>query len=152
MRALLKVALLTIGVAALIAGCGDGGEDSGPSKAVFIKRAEAACLKPREDVFERVGEYEAKHRSDGLSKTALSTAAVKTAVLEVTEDEYAALRKLEAPAGEDKEVEAILAAVGAGVEKAQQPSTKTSSDVEDAFSTADKKLRAYGLDECVKGG
>jgi hypothetical protein len=147
---IVALALVAVGV-----GCGGGSEDSGSSalsKAVFVKRASAACLDPRESALEKVVAYEKKHKSDGRPPAELADDAMKAAVLSTVEAEIAALEKLGMPEGDEKQIETIMAALRSAVQKGQNSAQAKVAEVEDNFKPADQLLRSYGLPACAKNG
>jgi hypothetical protein len=147
---------LTLGI-----GCGGGGSSASTGsvneegsasvgKAAFVKQADAVCLQKREKTLARVGPYEKKHEGEGLSEAALVRNAIKAAVLVTLEQEIAALAKLQAPAEDAEEFEAIIADLRSALDEAREANTKTSKEVENIFLPVDKELRAYGLTGCTK--
>lgn len=130
-----------------------GGTDGGGSidKATFVKKASAACQQQRQGALERVAAYQAKHRGEGRSEAELTEDALKAVVLSTVAAEVAALRKLEPPSGEEREFEAVLAAVERDLEQAQKSSANSSSDeVEGSFGASSKKLGQFGIPSCAK--
>jgi hypothetical protein len=157
----MTVLAIAMAFAVFASGCGGddstsasaAGESDGSSslsKAEFIKRAAAACASERENSFEQIATYSEKHRSDGLPEAVLAKRAVRATLLSIIAAELDDLQKLEAPAGDEQEVEAMLAAQQAALNEAKANKRKL-EDVEDYFTDADKELQAYGLDECTKG-
>ena len=153
------VAVIAIAVFAL--GCGgsddsssasDSGEDASgsSSKAVFVKQGNAACLKQRQNAFGQIAAYEEKHRSEGLPEAALRRKAFKVVILATIEDELAALRNLEVPAGDEEEIEAILGAEQEAFDVASGPETNSYREINSKFRPADEMLRDYGLSDCAK--
>lgn len=146
--------LIAMAAMTMAMGCGGGGgstSTAGLSKAAFIKQANAACLKEREDSIERVNAYAKKHLSEGLPRGVLTRTAIVAVDLATVEREIADLRKLPPPAEDEEEIEAILAAQQRALEMAKRPQAKSSPKIAVRyFVGANKKLRAYGLTECVK--
>jgi len=139
-------------------GCG-GGESSTSasalasssiSKAAFVKRASAICARDREGTLERVGTYQERHGSDGLSKAALRKRAIIAALSSTIRREIADLGKLPLPRGEEKQVEAILSATQDAMDKARESGTKSPKKFEGYFADVNQKLRDYGLEACGK--
>lgn len=160
MNGRLTTILTATAAAAMIAvGCGSDddatsgsaeGDSSSLSKETFVKRASAACSRPRESSLERVAAYQAQHRPDGLPKAELNRRAFRAGLLLTIEAEVAALRKLGAPAGDEEEIEAIITALQAALGEAKEGNRKSFDQVEDYFAGTDKMLQEYGLTGCMK--
>lgn len=158
----MTILAVVVAMTVVLSACG-GGEDSTsasaagesdgsspPSKAEFVKQAAAACASERENSFEQIAAYTEKHGSEGLSQAALSRKAIRSVLLSVIAAELNDLQELGAPAGDEQELEAMLAAEQAALDEAKANKRKL-EDVEDYFAKADKELQAYGLEECTKG-
>jgi hypothetical protein len=152
---------VVMGTAVLAMGCGRSGDSNSsphsaegdsslPSKAEFVKQASAICLREREGGFARVAVYRKEHSSEGLSGDALLRKATKVALVQIVEAELAALRALDAPAGDEKRFEAILDAVQKAVDETKKRKMKTGTEVAELLGGADRQLRAYGLGQCEK--
>jgi len=129
----------------------EGGEGGSAGKKAFATQAAAACQRERESALQRVGIYKAKHESEGLSESELTEEALKAVVLETVEGELSALRKLEPPAGEEQQFEAILAGLEAELEKAKKKAPKSSAQaVEDSFPKSSRELARLGIPGCAK--
>jgi hypothetical protein len=130
----------------------DGSETGSPEKAAFIVKADTICA-----------EGEAKYRGEFLAfasspqhrnpkgKTALEKAQAEVAeqiLIPVKEQEAEELRALDAPSGDDAEVEAIAAALEEGVEKAEKEPQRAVRDGTEAFGKARRLTEEYGM----KGG
>ncbi|HET9710849.1 MAG TPA: hypothetical protein VFP64_03175 [Pyrinomonadaceae bacterium] len=150
----------TVAVAAL--GCGGDenatsasdspGQDSAAlTKTEFVERANAVCAREKTDVFVRIAAYRKRHRSEGLPDDVLSKRAIKAGVLGTIEAEFAALRELDIPVGEEKTIEAIFTTYRANLAKAWKLEAETSPEkVENQFSDVNRRLRGYGLASCLK--
>lgn len=155
-----------VAFAVLATGCGsdDGSEANSssdpssaevdspsPEKVAFVKRANAVCLRGRETTLTKVGVYKTKHQSEGLSEAVLTRRAIKAVILATLEREINALQALEPPAGEEEQVDAMLAAQQATFEQDKKLQGKMSTaEIEARFADSDKDLRAYGLTGCTK--
>lgn len=144
------ILLAVMGLVAVGVGCGSD-ESESVSKATFIKRATAVCLKPRINTLQRVASYSEKHKSDGLSNAELGRRAIRVVVLSTIATEIEALRKLETPSGDAQKVEGIIAAQEKALDEAKARTHKSYDDIEDYFGDANKALANYGLAECSKG-
>ena len=172
MSSRLAASLAVLGAITMIGmGCGGGDDSSSTSgstatesstvassgdKAEFIKAAEALCLKKRQGSFERIAAYEKKHGSEGLPPAVLGQKAIRAVVLATIDEEIDGLRALEPPAGEEEEVEALLASLQKTLEKARSRTKKLAVQqapaalISAVFHAADKELKAYGLLACAK--
>jgi hypothetical protein len=130
-----------------------GGGSSSPAKAAFIKQASAACVGARGGTLKKVAAYQLAHKSEGQSAAVLAKQAVTAALLSTIAAEIAALEAVAPPEGDEAEVDAILTALQSDLKEAKEGKNKAYDEVEDYFAVdSDKKMRAYGLDECVKQG
>lgn len=158
---LLVVAVVSV---ALVAGCGGGdddssaaaGSDSGEpistsslSKAEFVKQASAACRRERSDLLGDAYKYLGKKTSSGTPQDVAVADLGRTLVVPTVEAEAAAIRKLGAPAGDEEEIEEILAAQQEGIDEVKALKKADSIEVVlEPFADANKKLREYGFTAC----
>ena len=150
-----------VAVATATIGCGgsetrtsasdSGGGGSTPaSKAGFVKRASAICARDREGTLERVGAYQERHSSEGLSEAALRKESIISALSSTIQKEIADLNEVPLPRGEEKQVEAILSATRAALDNAKESKVKSPKKFDGYFVDVNQKLREYGLKECRK--
>lgn len=151
-----------IAIVAIAAGCG-GGDGSASSstgassaaRASFVKKAVLVCSRAREGGFDRLAAYQKKHRADQLPKAVVTQNAFRAVLLATIKAEIAGLEALEAPAGDEKTIEAMLASLhkafdeGTKVTKMAHGQTPAHQIVA-RFAAADKELHAYGLTGCTK--
>lgn len=129
---------------------GSTAQGSSLSKAEFVEQASAACNEERESLVEELEAYFKHHESDGIPEPVLIANMVRTVILPTVEAEIGAVRAIGAPAGEEQQVEAILAAQQATVDKVkQQKSFKTLEESEAYFRPVSAKMRAYGFTACT---
>jgi hypothetical protein len=156
LRYRLIVLLCGIGALALLAaGCGGGGDGTTSTasltKAEFIKKADEICESAEEKI-ER--EFESFAKEHNLSEkqppsSKESAEAAETILLPNIEGQIEDIRALGAPSGEEQEVEELLTAVEAGVEKGKQdPVAFIEEEGGDPLNKADKMAREYGLKVC----
>lgn len=161
MRRLILVLLAATAVAATAGGCGgdddassaagsEEGDSWAVSKAAFIKRATEVCQKDREDTLVRVGEYQEEHSSDGLPKALLGKMAVVAGLTQTIQLEVDHLEELDLPAGEEKQVEALIASVQSAIDKAKASKTDSPKKFAGYFVAVNQELREYGLKDCGK--
>jgi hypothetical protein len=138
----------------LLAACGGDGNEgstatsqptiatSSRSKAEFLKLANGICNRERTRLVTEVGEFLREHKGNGKKQNELIAEAMATILLPQLETQIAEIRALGVPRGDQKQVEAILAAFQGAV------------DAKDHFELADlrpsaKLARAYGLQSCA---
>ena len=162
--------LLTAGltIAVILASCGgesgdsasDSSEASGGqpvttselSKAAFVKRASAACIREGKGLSGQASAYVRKHGSENLPESVALANLVKAVVLPSIEAQSAAVRKLGVPAGDEQEFEAIFAAQDDGIERLSRlDRIESIKVVEDSFADFNKQLEDYGFTACIYG-
>lgn len=126
-------------------------EASSLSKEEFVKQANAACKRESKDLFAEINAYFAKNQTGGSEEERIAKT-IKATMAPVVEAEIAVVRELGAPAGDEAEVEAMLAAQEAGLERlARLKRAKDLGSGEALFGEGAELLRAYGLEDCVAG-
>jgi hypothetical protein len=135
-------------VALLLAGCGSGGgNDSAPTKEAFLREANTVCAEgtaEREEVMLKA--FKAEERSSD-EPTQAEREQFILSLLPSYEKTTRELSELQPPAGDEKKLEAMVAAMEETAEKvAQSPQTALSSDVQ--YRKANEMLHAYGLGKC----
>ena len=133
------------GVAALAlvgAGCGGGDKDSGVSKAEFVKEASAVCA-------ERIKQIGTDLRAAG-QKGASPDAGVE-AILSNLGEEAKELEALEAPAGDEARVEAIVRSLRKGLQEAEAEASKGNAlfNAKNQMVKAGEEAKKYGLEQCA---
>jgi hypothetical protein len=139
---------VVIVLTALISGCGSGGDTSTAAltKSQFLQQGNAICEKGE---VERLQAMEGEYAS--LSSGGLSEAEVQEKLLTVSLVAYdktvSRLSELEAPEGEEKNVEELIQAMeGASQAASAHPREALQGGV--TFRKANKLLNDYGLDKC----
>lgn len=143
--------LVLVAAAALLAvsGCGGGGSSSSVTKAQYVKQVNKTC---KEEEEKRFGELMAKGQKleEEARGKAISTKAKEEALVSLLppyEKMVEDLREVEAPEGDEEELEAIYDAMDEAAQSVKaNPGTALVSDV--AFKQAAKKAEAYGLKGC----
>jgi hypothetical protein len=158
---------LVVAATALVAGCGGDDESSSAAndqsdgasvttssldKAAFIKQASAACAKERKSLISEATAYlekpAVKKQPEGIAFANMARAVMAPTI----EAEIAAVTRLGAPAGDEEEVEAMLAAQQASVEEVKGlKQAKSLEDIEVHFRDATKLYEAYGFEACTNG-
>ncbi|HEV7482883.1 MAG TPA: hypothetical protein VGO13_07275 [Solirubrobacterales bacterium] len=140
--------VLALSAGILISGCGGG--DSTLSKSEYIQQADAICKKSNEAENREGHEYARKH-ARSLEKMQFEVARAKVrinvalpAVLKETKE----LKALEAPKGDEKEIEAFLAGIEEAVEKAENDLKSVEDDARNPFNPVTKMAQKYGFKDC----
>lgn len=130
----------------LLAGCG-GGEDTTLTKSEFVSQANAICKKGEEERL-KIFQSEAQKLSPKEQKEQQKQEEVVLAGLRAYEKAAEDISALNAPAGEEKDAEDLVAAMeeAAGRVKAS-PGTALVSGL--PFKKADQAAEKLGLSECV---
>jgi hypothetical protein len=134
---------LTVAAALIVAGCGGGGDDSSTSslsKSEWIAKADAICQQGNQEI-----EQAARQQFGNQKPTAADVQqfAIQTA-LPNTQSQIDKIKALGAPSGDEDQVNKILGAVQADIDKA-----KAAGDMENStFADANALARQYGLKVC----
>lgn len=144
--------LLTLATAiALVGGCGGGGEDDAgptkPTKAEFIKQANAACEEERAGLMKRVADFE-RNRSGGRPEPGADM--VHFVYLPTMEAQVFRIEELGVPRGESIRIDMMLDASRFAIDAvAVKPRVPSMEAAERHFAEADKLFLEYGLDSCA---
>jgi hypothetical protein len=129
----------------LAAGCGGSSDSSALTKQQFVQQANKICLEGSAKRGQIVNEATAK--LSGKKVTRAQQESLVEEVIEPYEEQTARLDELEAPAGDEEKVEAIVAAMEAASERVKaSPETALTGDL--PFKKANKLAEGYGLDKC----
>ncbi|MBS1879389.1 MAG: hypothetical protein JST31_07750 [Actinobacteria bacterium] len=161
-------------VAAAVAGCGGGGDSTtgaggdttstaggesseasgpAPTKAAFIKEADAICQKADGELTEEVVAYAKAHNIDtGKEPTEPQLEEIyKEVVLPNIGKQGEAIASLTPPEGDEEVVDSIVEALESGVEEGQaNPSELVEG--KNPVADASAKAKAYGFKACGSGG
>lgn len=144
----LIAAVLALGL--ITGGCGGDSSTASITKAVFIKKADAACEKGNRRLQADFATY---LKSGKAAKASEPTEAdyselVATVVAPNLEQEIEEIRALGAPSGDEEQVEAILEAREESIEKAEANPELMSGNGDELFTKPRKLAREYGLKVC----
>lgn len=130
-------------LAVLALGCG-GSSDAAPlKKPQFVAQAEEICATAQTEQDELGKEFSKQGASDGSE----DQEAVMQEILEPVEKMSEGLADLGPPKGQEKEVEAIIAAYEDGIAKLEaEPAGEGTASV---FDKANKLAEGYGLHGCT---
>jgi hypothetical protein len=150
----LTVLLLAMTAAvALAAGCGGGGDAtagvettvtaSSLSKAAFVKKANVVCRREAQ----RAISYVPLDRGE-LSYQEAFDKTLEDAMLPAFRRVVDEIRKLGAPQGDEREVEAFLEAFAEAIDQLEENGASSPTGLEIPFASSTKLARAYGIDNC----
>jgi len=134
---------LTI-VAAMAVGCGSS--DDGPSKADFVKKADAVCAKGDKQI-----DAAASRTFTGkkVPNQAVLTRFIKAESLPAVRKQIDDIKKLEPPKGDEDKVKAITDGVDDALAKTEaQPQLAIAGGAKNPFTGPNKLARDYGLKRC----
>lgn len=147
MRAVAGVALII--AAALVAGCGGGGDTSTAaalSKAEYVKQANAICKKGQQNREAAVNEL-AEEVKPGADPGELPKAGLVEAVTDPLATMVDELAALPAPEGDEAQVEGFIQGYEKAVEEIEEDENAAFNG--ELFGEPDKKALKYGLEDCV---
>lgn len=150
------LAMLAAGVAlALAAGCGGGGDDDGPTRAEFIKEADAICQQSIKSVQNEFLVFAKKKAKSGASEQELAAARgefAETIYLPGLETRLEELEALDLPDQGEEKVSAYLDTLSAAVEEGQDdPETLLGEGGTHQLQKASERAQAAGLKVCGTG-
>jgi hypothetical protein len=161
-----KLALALIAVlalAAVVAGCGGGSSSSGssspetstsgaggeaPTKAVFIKEADAICGEDEDELVEEVETF-AEEKGTEIKKEepskALQAELFREVVLPNIARQAEEIAALTAPEGDEETIEELTDTLSSEVAEAEEES---GTPAQDTLAGATKMAKAYGFKTC----
>jgi len=150
------VALVVVG-AALVAGCGGGGDETTvetvtPTKAEFIRKADKICRNTREAIID--GSVPKIEKVVGTPKAQqVEFELISNVLIPALEKEVDDLRALGMPAGDEAEIETILKLTeGAIAEAKTEPETYAQGtsyrEGSEHYGQAYQLSLKYGMEEC----
>jgi len=151
----LPILTLTLGVVLLVGaltGCGSGdSETSSLTKAQFIRRANAVCVKNTpQDIVGPIDDYIHQHGGSGKDKEELTADAVQQTMLPHFQAQVDEIRALGAPEGDKRQVERFLNSMQQAIDSLSQ-SEKISllTDIDEAFTRAKLSAQSLELTSCL---
>ena len=139
---------LTVGVLAAMltaAGCGGSDEPESLTKAEYVKRANAICVKLNKDTSVK---FDTFYREPGKPTTAQLKAMTKSVYLGNMQARLDQLRELPVPEGEEAKVDALLAAMQKGIDEAASQRAIAFQNTTLFFTRANKLAQELGPEYC----
>jgi hypothetical protein len=136
--------LLTL---AVLAGCGGGGSDT-PTKAAFVKQADAVCKQADDEQTKGLEEAAKQGSLNKMSSAEQLDLAVEVGLPPI-QKEAEELGELTPPAGDEGEVEAFVKSIEEATKKAEaDPSLLNGGS--GPFKKADQMGKSYGFEACAE--
>jgi hypothetical protein len=142
-----------LSTALLAAGCGSSSSDDAPTKAEFVKQADALCQKGSKDINAQAHEFFKKEKiapNEQPTKQQASQLA-SDIILPNVQKEVDGVDGLTPPKGDEDKVQAVTDAANEAIDKAKQDPTALLSNSSDPFKKANQLATAYGLKVCGAG-
>jgi hypothetical protein len=138
------VATLSLGL--VFAACGSSSDDSSPTKAQFIKQADAICTKAHNGLDKAFNQaFAGKPQPSQAELSKFATEELAPTVQGEIDD----VGDLDRPSGDEDEIEAILDAAQSGVDKIKADPAVLSPQVKfDPLAENHRLAKAYGMKEC----
>jgi len=153
-KALLAVLVALAALAAGVAGCGGGDDgDTGTTasltKAEFLKQADAICKRENSKLESEFEEFAKESGFQGKEPSKEQNVEVIEEVLVPNvSNQRDEIEELGAPDGEEDKVEAILDALGEGIEEVEGDPEAVLDPQSDPFGKANELAGDYGLKAC----
>ena len=132
---------------------GGGGQASGsPAKTKFVKSANAICEQGRKKLLVEVVTYVKQHGGDpSAAGGKVTTEALQAVFLPKVQAQVDQIRALDPPAGDEAQVEAILDAMQAGIDKSKEVPVAPTNGFGPYFKRSAALAKDYGLESCAYG-
>jgi len=144
---LLSVALIAI------AGCGgsnDSSDATAPTKAAFVKEADAICAKADEAKIAGMRAFLRDNDSvDQMSRSELAAVVVDLGIPPI-EAEAKELRSLTPPLGDEEKWDEMLSQIDTGIAEAKAHPEDLTEEAKNPFKQANAEGKAYGFVRCAE--
>lgn len=147
-KQLITLCAVVLAAALVVAGCGSDSDTAPISKAEFIKQADAACQESQKAIQEDFSDYLEEHQDQKKATEQDYAELVATVFVPNAEAEVEAIRDLGVPSGDEKKVEALIAAREESIETATNDPQAVINDGEKVFAPSRKLAAEYGLEVC----
>lgn len=138
-------------LAALVAGCGGGGDStSSLTKAEFVKQGNAICAKGNEEIEEGFEKFVKENNINPKKRPtkAQQTEATEEVLLPTVRKQIDGIRALGLPSEGEEEADAVLKAAEKGLEEAEEDPSSAATENGKQFAEANKLAREFGLTKC----
>jgi hypothetical protein len=140
----------------ILLGCGSSGESTetaaAPSKAVFIREADAICKKGDAKIQQDFRAFGKEHGfSTGGPSDQEGEELVHQVLLPNLEKQADQIRALGAPSGDEEQIAAILEALEEGIEEVDAKPKHVFNGSTDPFREANELAAEYGMKVCGEG-
>jgi hypothetical protein len=142
--------LVLISAGLVVLGCGSSSDDNAPTKAAFIKQADAICKKGNQDINTQAHEFFKKEkiaRNEQLNKQQASQLASEI-ILPNVQKQVDGVDGLTPPKGDEATVQAVTDAANEAIDKSKQDPVALLSNKSGPFAKANKLAKDYGLKVC----
>ena len=136
-------------------GCGGGGSDSSTtassvSKAEFVREATAVCTKGEEEMHSDFLAFSKEKNGNPSPSKAEYEEFIDQVIAPNMNKQITELRAVGLPSGEEEQGEALLVAIGEGVENAEAKPELISTKTHTLFAKAIKAATGFGLVACAE--
>jgi hypothetical protein len=148
----MAIFIAVVALAALVAGCGSGGDDSTVTvtKAQYTKKADAVCVKNSGAITQRFHAYVVKFEKENKKEpgTGQHVMIAEKVLLPGFQTEAEELRELDAPAEDEEQITAMLDAFEKGIEEGEENPKPFVIKGSPSFRRALDIATKYGLESC----
>jgi hypothetical protein len=132
---------------ALVVGCGGGDDSASLTKDEFIEQADAICANGDKAITADFKDFAEEKGIKGAPNKAQQEEAIAEVVAPAVQEQADGIRALAAPEGDEKQIEAMLAAVEEGVEDLEE-NPRQLTEGKNPLAKGSKLARDYGLEKC----
>jgi hypothetical protein len=146
-----RVMAMLVGVAALamlVAGCGGSEEEESLTKAEFIKQGDKICKTSSDEILSGYSTFTKQHKIKEFPNRAQGYEITEQIYIPSVEKRLEALRALNPPPADQKQVEAILAPAEKGVVMAKKDVKAVFTKGDTPFDESNKLAVKYGFKVC----
>lgn len=156
-RGFLVLLLFSLAAVALVAsGCGEDDDSAettaetaaAVSKAEFTDQANAICAKANQEITKTSEQFAKENLSEEERPTTAQISELAKLALPTINRQLEELRALDAPVGDEQEVDAIFSAAEEALAKGEQEPVAIYGANGGAFEKANRLATNYGLDKC----